>query len=192
MLLAAIEPQVRERLRGTALGKLAAYALLAVLICGYAAVVAFGLTDGQFAFEVAALAVGAGALGAPMVWQWATGRAPALMDSRVLTALGRWSYSIYLVHVGALLIVIRHVPSELGPSGAFAFVFVATSAISVAFATLMWWLVEEPLMLKRAPRAWWRSMRAVAARPQPPTEEQDTAEVVLGRTPAAAGAPTDA
>jgi peptidoglycan/LPS O-acetylase OafA/YrhL len=188
ILLAAIEPQVRPLLRGTQLGRHVAVALAGLLLVSFGLVVAFGLNDGQLAFELCAIGVGAGALAAPMVWQWATGRAPRLMDLRPLNALGRWSYSIYLLHVGVLLIVIQHVPSGIGAHAALAYVFVATSAISIAISMLTWWLVEEPFMLKRRPRAWWTTMARATERPNPPSEEVHPPDVLVGApAPATAG-----
>jgi len=152
LLLAAWEPAARARLAGSREGRALALALGALGLVSVAALAAFGLDDGRLSTLLAYAGCGGGLVGGALVWQWTTGRAPAGFDTRVAHALGRWSYGIYLVHVGVGRELVTRVPAGLGPGGALAFVLGGMLVVSVALAALLWWLVEEPAITGRRPR----------------------------------------
>ncbi len=102
-----------------------------------------------FAAEIVAAAA---ILGGAMVWQWATGRVPWPFGARWMHALGRWSLSIYLIHLAIGRELFEHLPDDLGQWGAFAFMSAGMLGISIVVGGLMWWLVEEPILNKHRPR----------------------------------------
>ena len=75
-----------------------------------------------------------------------------LLNSRALAALGRWSYSIYLLHapvhfaVMAALVAYRHPVSQLDSPSARV-LLLATALVVVALAALHYRYVETPLRL---------------------------------------------
>lgn len=152
LLLAALEPTLRPALRGTARGRRVAVALGLLAPLAYVFIVAVGGEDGDLGFEAASPVLALGLLGGPLVWQWTTESAPVWIDNPVFRALGRWSYGLYLIHIGVLIHVVQHVPGTPGPIGALVFVIAATLTISLVLAAALYWLVEEPLMHGRRPR----------------------------------------
>ncbi len=102
--------------------------------------------------SAAEIVAAAAILGGAMVWQWATGRVPWPFGARPLHALGRWSYSIYLIHIGIGLELFDHLPDDLGQWGSFAFMAAGMLGGAIAVGALMWWLVEEPILHNRRPR----------------------------------------
>ncbi|HEX6390143.1 MAG TPA: acyltransferase [Solirubrobacteraceae bacterium] len=100
----------------------------------------------------AELVAASGILGGAMVWQWATGRVPWPFGARWLHALGRWSLSIYLIHIGIGRELFDHLPDGLGQWGSFAFMGAGMLGGSIVVGGLMWWLVEEPILNKHRPR----------------------------------------
>ncbi len=152
LALAALEPVARARLQGRREGRALALGLGALGLASVAALPAFGLFDGRLVTLLAYAGCGGGLVGGALAWQWATHAAPRGFDTRWAHALGRWSYGIYLVHVGVAVEVLRHVPGSLGPAASLAWVLAGTLVVSVALAALLWWLVEEPLLTGRRPR----------------------------------------
>lgn len=102
-----------------------------------------------FAAEIIAAA---GILAGAMVWQWATGRVPWPFGARWMHALGRWSLSIYLIHIGIGRELFEHLPDDLGQWGSFAFMGAGMLGGAIVVGALMWWLVEEPILNKHRPR----------------------------------------
>ena len=80
----------------------------------------------------------------------------SLLRSRVLVALGDWSFAFYLVHatiIYAVLAVVGHQPSGWGALGWTAALLVA----SLAGAAALHYAVERPF--ERRMRRWWDSRR---------------------------------
>lgn len=152
LLLAALEPAGRARLEGRREGRAVALALGALGLASLASLALFDLDDGRLPTLLAYAGCGGGLVGGALVWQWATGAAPRGLDTRAAHALGRWSYGIYLVHVGVGRELVEHVPAALGPAAALIFVLGGMLAVSVALAALSWWLVEKPAITGRRPR----------------------------------------
>lgn len=150
--LAALEAPVRTRVAGRLAGRFAAWGLGLLGVAAVAALALGNLDDGQLGTFVAYAACGGGLVGGALMWQWTTGRAPRGLDTRLAHGLGRWSYGIYLVHVGVGRELARHTPAGLGPWGALAFVLAGMLVGSVVLAATLWWLVEEPALTGRLPR----------------------------------------
>lgn len=71
----------------------------------------------------------------------------SLLSDRPLVALGRISYSFYLVHWMLVVLVARAVDpyaQALGVVGGAIVIFVAGFALSVAAASALWWVAERP------------------------------------------------
>jgi peptidoglycan/LPS O-acetylase OafA/YrhL len=151
LLLAALEPTLKPRLAGTRAARAIAIVLGVVAVLSVVVLGVFELQDGQLASLLAYTGCGGGLVGGALVWQWATGRAPTGLDTRVARALGRWSYGLYLVQIGVGLEVLQHVPDGLGPLGVLAYVVALMAAGSIALAALLWWLVEQPILTRRRP-----------------------------------------
>ncbi len=148
IVLAAGEEQWRPRLAGLR-GRRIADACLAAALLAFAAVVALDARDGEAARELAHLVVGGGLVAWVIVRQWATGNAPRGFTLRPIVALGRWSYGIYLVHVGIGLELLRRKPTELGEWGQLVFVTGGMLVLSVIAAAALWRFFEAPI-LRRA------------------------------------------
>jgi peptidoglycan/LPS O-acetylase OafA/YrhL len=92
----------------------------------------------------------------------APGNAVAWIFTRApLRALGRISYSFYLVHWMLVVLVARAVTGHvdaLGALGATLAIFAGGFAVSALAATALWWVAERPYF------AWTRTRNAVAAR----------------------------
>ncbi len=152
LVLAALEPTARARLAGRAArGRAIAWALGAVGVGSVLVLALFDLDDGRLPTLLAYAGTGGGLVGGALVWQWATGRAPAGLDTRAAHALGRWSYGIYLLHVGVGLELTQRVPGALGPAGVLAWVLGGMLVVSTALAAALWWLVEQPILTGRRP-----------------------------------------
>ena len=86
-----------------------------------------------------------------------TTSSPSLFTDRPLVALGRISYSFYLLHWMIVVLVARWVDGHaatLGTALGAAVIFVVAFALSVAAASALWWLAERPyLRWVRDPRA---------------------------------------
>jgi exopolysaccharide production protein ExoZ len=92
----------------------------------------------------------------------APGNAIAWIFTRApLRALGRVSYSFYLVHWMLVVLVARAVTGHadaLGPLGATLAIFAGGFAVSALAATALWWAAERPYF------AWVGARSAVASR----------------------------
>jgi len=152
LVLAALEPAARLRLPGTREGRWLGLGLGALGLASVAALVLFDLDDGRVPTLLAYAGCGTGLVGGALVWQWTTGAAPRVLTTRVAHALGRWSYGIYLVHIGVGAELVRRVPAGFGPAATLVFVLGGMLVGSVALASLLWWLVERPAITGRPPR----------------------------------------
>jgi peptidoglycan/LPS O-acetylase OafA/YrhL len=90
---------------------------------------------------------------ASLIVPWAVTPASRVLDSAVMQALGRWSYSIFLWHMAMLSLVFPLLGVGLF-QGQTLLVLVATVAITVPVAALSYALVEDPA--RRAVNRWWR------------------------------------
>ena len=79
------------------------------------------------------------------------------LESTVMQALGRWSYSIFLWHMAILSLVFPLLGISLFSGGyvVMLLVFAVTAALSVPVAALSYALVEDPA--RRAVSRWWRA-----------------------------------
>lgn len=171
LVLAAIEQDARRALAGTGRGRALGLGLAAVAVASFIVIVAGARDDGTLVTELLYLGVGGGLVAGALVWQWATGRGPRGTDSRVAHALGRWSYGIYLVHVGIGLFLLDHRPGRWDDDPELQLLFVAGGmlVLSTIAAALLWWLVEEPFIERRRPSL--RRRPRVTGPPRPPVEE---------------------
>jgi exopolysaccharide production protein ExoZ len=137
----------------TALRGFAARVPAVVAIAPYLAVTtlafagALSPTGGVLAFGVAATLVVAKSLAPANAIEWFFTRGP-------LRALGRISYSFYLVHWMLVVLVARAAEAHAGawhPIVTTLVIFGAGFAVSVAVATALWWVAERPYF------AWARS-----------------------------------
>jgi peptidoglycan/LPS O-acetylase OafA/YrhL len=161
--LATIEPLVRPRLQGRAWGRALAWAVLALAVGGYVVHVYADLGNrGQLL--VSAIACGS-LLAAPLVLQWATGRAWRLLDHPALHWLGVRSYGIYLSHV-LVIYELRHLTGALDSTAlALLVTFPLTFAAAAALGALSFRFVERPFLERRAP--WRAPAPAPAGEPAP-------------------------
>lgn len=160
ILLAAVEEDLRPWFRRERRGRLVAVAAGLLFPLSYAFIVVTGGEDGVLSFEIASTVLAFGIVAGPLMWQWATASAPIWLDNRVFRALGRWSYGIYLIHIGVLIHVVTRVPGDPGPVGALVFVVGVTMAVTVVLSALLYWLVEEPFMARSRPRPILRELAA--------------------------------
>lgn len=91
-----------------------------------------------FTYEIALVAV----TGA-MVWALG-GRYAGILNVRALRYLGRISYTFYLIHLSALLLIGRYVANQME-------VAALGMAASIAYATLSWIWIERPLLRRGRP-----------------------------------------
>jgi acetyltransferase len=167
LALAAAEPVLAPRLRGT-VGRAAAVALLGASAAGFALVV--HVDTARTAAHCLALGLFAGALvAAALAWQWATGGAPRWAVNRATSALGRWSYGIYLCHFVLSIELIRLAPAGASAKETALIAGPPTAAASIAVAALSWRLVERPVLERGLSRRRARSAGSApaAASPRP-------------------------
>ena len=154
LALAAAEPLLAPRSRRA----------WAVALFGVAAVGFVLVTRISTAHNVAhclALAMFAGGLvAAALTWQWATGGAPRWAVNRATSALGRWSYCIYLCHFVLSIKLIDLAPSRASAMETALIALPLTIAASIAVAALSWRLLERPILE-------WRSAPRPAPAPAP-------------------------
>jgi peptidoglycan/LPS O-acetylase OafA/YrhL len=169
LAIAGLEYDHRERIANWRHAKAFAAGLMGASVLAWLFTVAAGLLDGNVVSELCYLVSAYGLLGGGLVWQWATGGAPRWADNPVAHALGRWSFGIYVLHLIVGREVLKHLPDGLQANVAFLITFGIMATVSIAAASVMWWLVEEPFIEKRWPQrpAWSRA----TAPPQPPVEE---------------------
>lgn len=90
---------------------------------------------------------------ASLIGPWAVQPVSRVLDSAVMQALGRWSYSIFLWHMAMLSLVFPLLGVGLF-QGETVLVLVATVALTIPVAALSYALVEDPA--RRAVNQWWR------------------------------------
>lgn len=89
---------------------------------------------------------------ASLIVPWAVQPASRVLDSAVMQALGRWSYSIFLWHMAMLSLVFPLLGIGLF-QGQTVLVLVATVVLTIPVAALSYALVEDPA--RRAVNRWW-------------------------------------
>lgn len=152
ILLAALEVTTFSPRRSRRL----AIACAAGFVVGLAALVAAAVAHADSDAPLGAganwlLTAGAGAVvGAPLVWQWAGGPLPRLLDTRLLWWAGSRSYSIYLVHLPVFSGLIAAVPDS-GYRVRAALLGLAGVPVALGAAELLHRGVEVPFLRRRAP-----------------------------------------
>jgi acetyltransferase len=84
-------------------------------------------------------------MGGPLIQQWGGAGALRILDNRVMHAIGRWSYSIYLFH----LLVLREWLSNVHTSSASEKVLITLGPVllcAIAVGALGFQLIEKPCM----------------------------------------------
>jgi peptidoglycan/LPS O-acetylase OafA/YrhL len=94
---------------------------------------------------------------ASLIVPWVVEPRSRVLDSAVMQALGRWSYSIFLWHMAMLSLVFPLLGVGLF-QGMTVLVLVATVALTIPVAALSYALVEDPA--RRAVNRWWRERAA--------------------------------
>jgi peptidoglycan/LPS O-acetylase OafA/YrhL len=119
-------------------------------------------------------------IGAMIVLQLGTGRAPRWLNNRATNWLGVRSYAFYLLHVWVFFEIIHVVGTDVEPVLLGAILVVVGFPISVGLAGLSWKYVERPCLERRLP--WAPGLRPekgkaheVAADPKEPQPEQQPA-----------------
>ncbi|WP_420099016.1 acyltransferase family protein [Corynebacterium sp.] len=88
-----------------------------------------------------------------LIVPWVVQPVSRVLDSAVMQALGRWSYSIFLWHMAMLSLVFPLLGVGLF-QGSMPVVLVATVVLTIPVAALSYALVEDPA--RRAVNRWWR------------------------------------
>lgn len=164
--LAVLETPGRARLAGTGLGRALGAGLMAIGTLGAVYLVAANPSPIATKSFVAEGMTAFGWTAGVLVWQWATAGVPRALRLRPLHAVGRWSYSLYLIHVAIGIELLKHVGHDMNSWALLALTAAVMLVGSTVFAAVMWWLVEEPFLKKRPPRPPWRA-RVGAPQPQP-------------------------
>jgi peptidoglycan/LPS O-acetylase OafA/YrhL len=107
-------------------------------------------TLAQFVVRTSMGAVVAGALLAPLVLD-RPGDRHAILGSRVMVTLGRWSYGLFVWHLAALVMVFPMVGTFMF-NGDLIVVFVLTTVLGCAMAAVSYALIESPC--RNALRRW--------------------------------------
>jgi peptidoglycan/LPS O-acetylase OafA/YrhL len=170
LAIAGLEYDHRERIERWRHAKALGGALMAASVGAWLVTYVFEIYDGNIVAELCYLVAAYGLLGGGLAWQWATGGAPRWADNPVAHALGRWSFGIYVLHLIAGRKILEHLPEDLDANVALGVTFGLMASISIAAASVMWWLVEEPFIEKRLPKR--PTLRRATAPPKPPVEEQ--------------------
>ncbi|MGO3362180.1 MAG: acyltransferase family protein [Corynebacterium sp.] len=101
-----------------------------------------------------------------LIVPYAVQPASRVMESAVMQALGRWSYSIFLWHMAILSLVFPLLGIELF-DGNTLLVLLATVVLTVPVAALSYSLVEDPA--RRAVSRWWARRRSPGSRTEQTT-----------------------
>lgn len=119
-----------------------------VAIAAYLAITTLAAFD-ALPGAVAVLAFGAAAAAMVSLCVRGSNAVARLFEWRPLCALGRVSYSFYLVHWMIVVLVARAVEG-MRPALATAVVFAGGFALSAAAAAASWWIAERPYFARRA------------------------------------------
>jgi len=157
--VAAVEPFVAPRLRGTRAGSVWAWGLLALSIALLGVYISWPAS--QYGPRLILVTLGCGALlAAPLVLQWTTGGCWRLLNNRVMRWLGERSYGIYLIHLGLMTHVLARVGHSHNVKTTYWLLLVGVTIAKLIAADLLWRFVERPALQRRLP---WR--QAEFARP---------------------------
>jgi peptidoglycan/LPS O-acetylase OafA/YrhL len=150
--LAAVEPFVAPKLRGTRAGRMWAWGSLALCVALLGVFVS--LPFYRYGVREILVTLGCGALvAAPLVWQWTTGGCSRVLDNRVMHWLGERSYGIYLIHLGLMNHVLARFGHSHGVKVTFLLLLVGVTTVTLIAADLLWRFVERPALHRRLP---WR------------------------------------
>lgn len=155
--LAAIEPFVAPRLRGSRAGRVCTWTFvgLTVVLLG----VFISLPVSEYGLRLIFVTLGCGVLvGAPLVFQWSTGGCWRVLDNRVMLWLGKRSYGIYLIHLGLMIHVLGNIGYGYGVKTTFVLLLVGVTFVTLLAADLLWRFVERPALERRLP---WRQAEFV-------------------------------
>jgi len=159
--LAAVEPFLAPRLRGSRAGRIWSWALLGLCLALLGVFVS--LPVGDYGLRLIFVTLGCGALlGAPLVLQWTTGGCWRALENPVMNWIGERSYGIYLIHLGLMTHVLARLGHSHGVKTTFLLMLVGVTACTFIAADLLWRFVERPALQRRLP---WR--QAEFARPAP-------------------------
>lgn len=152
LTIAAVEPALAARLRGSRAGRAAAIAFAAA---GLGAMVPLMLIDAneERARVVWLVVAATGLVWAALVWQWVTGGCPRILDNRPMHALGRWSYGIYIFHVTLGISLSELIGSGTAPLAGLVLLLAMMLAASVALGAASWRWIERPILQARSPFA---------------------------------------
>ncbi len=157
--IAAVEPFVAPRLRGTRAGGAWALGLLALSIALLGVYISWPANE--YGPRLILVTLGCGALlAAPLALQWTTGGCWRWLDNRVMHWLGERSYGIYLIHLGLMTHVLARVGHSHGVKTTYWLLLVGVTIATLIAADLLWRFVERPALQRRLP---WR--QAEFARP---------------------------
>lgn len=152
MLAAAYERQLKALVPSRkAVTRTVGVGLVATAVLAEAVVVGLQVDDGRLAAELAHLICGAGFVGGALLYEWSGDTVPRVLDNRIVHALGRWSYGIYLLHITVAQRLLVHAPDGLGPRGTLVWLLITTTAVTVVIAAAMWRWWEEPILDWRLP-----------------------------------------
>jgi peptidoglycan/LPS O-acetylase OafA/YrhL len=159
--LAAVEPFLAPKLRGTRAGQMWAWGSLA--LCLVLLGVFVSLPFYRYGVREILVTLGCGALlAAPLILQWTTGGCWRVLDNRVMHWLGERSYGIYLIHVGLMEHILARFGHSHGVKTTYVLLLVSVTTVTLIGADLLWRYVERPALHRRLP---WR--QAEFRRPAP-------------------------
>jgi peptidoglycan/LPS O-acetylase OafA/YrhL len=160
--LAAVEPFLAPKLRGSRAGRMCAWGSLA--LCVTLLGVFVSLPVGDYGLREIFVTLGCGALlAAALILQWSTGGCWRVLDNRAMHWLGERSYGIYLIHLGLMTHVLARFGHSHGVKTTFLMLLVGVTAATLIASDLLWRFVERPALQRRLP---WRQAefkRAAAA-----------------------------
>lgn len=150
--LAAVEPFVAPKLRGTRAGRMWAWGALALCVALLGVFVSLPFYN--YGVREILVTLGCGALlAAPLLLQWTTGGCWRVLDNRVMHWLGERSYGIYLIHLGLMTHVLARFGHSHGVKTTFLLLLVGVTAATLIASDLLWRFVERPALHRRLP---WR------------------------------------
>jgi peptidoglycan/LPS O-acetylase OafA/YrhL len=144
LALAALEPVLEPRLSGRR-GRLLSVAVLAVGAGAFVTLTQISIARTVSHCFVLTLFAGC-VVGAALIWQWSTGGAPRWVTTRAASALGRWSYGIYLCHFVLSIKLVDLAPASASAKANVLLTGPLTFAASVAVAATSWRFLERPIL----------------------------------------------